>query len=81
MGHFKFSLGMWEPTCFNFDDVTMTCLLVAEEMTYCEESQKVGAVVIVELQGLSMSHAKQLTVAGFRKLLQVFQVRFKTFFC
>ncbi|CAL8127142.1 unnamed protein product [Orchesella dallaii] len=70
---FVFRVEQWDPDCFTFEDVTMTCMLVAEEMTYCHESQKAGAVVVVDHHGLSLAHTKQLTVSGFRKLLQMFQ--------
>ncbi|ODM96681.1 Alpha-tocopherol transfer protein [Orchesella cincta] len=70
---FVFRVALWDPDCFSFEDVTMACMLVAEEMTYCHESQRAGAIVVVDHHGLSMAHAKQLTVSGFRKLLQMFQ--------
>lgn len=69
-----FGLDLWDPSTISLDDVFLTTLLIGEEMIRSEKTQIHGIVVIQDLKGLTVSHARQFTFAQIKKCIAVLQV-------
>ncbi|ODN04088.1 Alpha-tocopherol transfer protein-like [Orchesella cincta] len=71
-----FRAELWDPTTTSLDDVFLTTLLIGEEMIRSEKTQIHGTVVIQDLKGLTVSHARQFTFAQIKKCIAVLQGAF-----
>jgi hypothetical protein len=73
---FVLRVARWDPAFVSLDEVIMTSLLVAEHMSTCEVNQRVGAIILVDLGGLSLGHIKSLSLVSMYKLVYLFQDSF-----
>lgn len=67
---------LWDPSVISLDDVFLTTLLIGEEMIRSEKTQIHGTVVIQDLKGLQVSHARQFSFAQIKKCIAVLQGAF-----
>jgi hypothetical protein len=48
--------------------------MLGEEMILSKETQEKGTVIVLDLKGLSLSHARQFTLKQIKKFVAAFQV-------
>jgi len=73
---FVFRVAKWDPDVVPFEDITLACVLVAEQMSWCPLNQCVGAVILIDENGLGLNHARQCTLPAMHKLIVFLQDSF-----
>jgi len=52
----------------------LSALMLGEEMILSRETQEKGTVMVHDLKGLSLAHARQFTLRHIKKFIAAFQV-------
>ncbi|OXA59770.1 retinaldehyde-binding protein 1 [Folsomia candida] len=73
---FVFRVSKWDPDVISFEDITIACVLVAEQMSWCPVNQCHGAVILIDENGLGLAHARQCTLPAMHKLIVFMQDNF-----
>ena len=70
-----YKVGNWNPSENTVTELFQATLVILELAVLEQRAQILGGVCIFDLQGISLSHAWQVTPSVARKILQIMVVR------